>query len=303
MQTDSIEPLISKMISSGGDVDIELAESILRRKDEALPHLTEIMRSERYWRTNGVEAWAPISAMHLLAVMGGKDALDAVLYATYKYTEEMGDWLTEDLPSVLAYFGPSALDALVLALGDSKLDPFARNTVGRALLSIARKNESLREKTIDAFVTAITNEKERLARTLLVDVLIESKDRKTLPFVRDLFKKNLLDRSFIQPSDVERMFLGVYDNILRTDDDDPMDLFRKDKPKWHSTSDDENAPTEGTTEVLEEPRGENPVRDQHIEYPMQETRKSKPGRNDPCPCGSGKKYKKCCLVKDRAELG
>jgi uncharacterized protein YecA (UPF0149 family) len=22
---------------------------------------------------------------------------------------------------------------------------------------------------------------------------------------------------------------------------------------------------------------------------------SQPGRNDPCPCGSGKKYKKCCL--------
>ena len=24
------------------------------------------------------------------------------------------------------------------------------------------------------------------------------------------------------------------------------------------------------------------------------------GRNDPCPCGSGKKYKKCCLAKDQA---
>jgi SEC-C motif len=22
------------------------------------------------------------------------------------------------------------------------------------------------------------------------------------------------------------------------------------------------------------------------------------GRNDPCPCGSGKKYKKCCLPRD-----
>lgn len=22
------------------------------------------------------------------------------------------------------------------------------------------------------------------------------------------------------------------------------------------------------------------------------------GRNDPCPCGSGKKYKQCCLGKD-----
>ena len=26
----------------------------------------------------------------------------------------------------------------------------------------------------------------------------------------------------------------------------------------------------------------------------------KPGRNDPCPCGSGKKYKNCCLEKDEA---
>jgi len=25
--------------------------------------------------------------------------------------------------------------------------------------------------------------------------------------------------------------------------------------------------------------------------------KNKIGRNDPCPCGSGKKFKKCCLNK------
>ena len=25
---------------------------------------------------------------------------------------------------------------------------------------------------------------------------------------------------------------------------------------------------------------------------------AKTGRNDPCPCGSGKKYKRCCLAKD-----
>ncbi len=26
----------------------------------------------------------------------------------------------------------------------------------------------------------------------------------------------------------------------------------------------------------------------------------KVGRNEPCPCGSGRKYKKCCLLKERA---
>ncbi len=28
----------------------------------------------------------------------------------------------------------------------------------------------------------------------------------------------------------------------------------------------------------------------------------KVGRNDPCPCGSGKKYKKCCFEKDQERL-
>ena len=28
--------------------------------------------------------------------------------------------------------------------------------------------------------------------------------------------------------------------------------------------------------------------------------REEPGRNDPCPCGSGKKFKKCCGVKDKA---
>ena len=27
---------------------------------------------------------------------------------------------------------------------------------------------------------------------------------------------------------------------------------------------------------------------------------AKPGRNDRCPCGSGKKYKACCLTQDTA---
>ena len=33
---------------------------------------------------------------------------------------------------------------------------------------------------------------------------------------------------------------------------------------------------------------------------MKLTLMAKPGRNDPCSCGSGNKYKKCCLPKDEA---
>ena len=33
---------------------------------------------------------------------------------------------------------------------------------------------------------------------------------------------------------------------------------------------------------------------------MPETEKSRRGRNERCHCGSGKKYKRCCLSKDEA---
>ena len=31
-----------------------------------------------------------------------------------------------------------------------------------------------------------------------------------------------------------------------------------------------------------------------LNWPKPQTAEQKVGRNDPCPCGSGKKYKKCC---------
>jgi preprotein translocase subunit SecA len=34
--------------------------------------------------------------------------------------------------------------------------------------------------------------------------------------------------------------------------------------------------------------------------PVRKSSEQKIGPNDPCPCGSGKKYKKCCMQKDKA---
>ncbi len=42
----------------------------------------------------------------------------------------------------------------------------------------------------------------------------------------------------------------------------------------------------------------NPYRPLYAAKPVEPDRRpaAKIGRNDPCPCGSGRKYKKCCLV-------
>lgn len=43
-----------------------------------------------------------------------------------------------------------------------------------------------------------------------------------------------------------------------------------------------------------------PLPDKPFKFRSNESviKKEKIGRNDPCPCGSGKKYKKCCFGKE-----
>jgi len=41
------------------------------------------------------------------------------------------------------------------------------------------------------------------------------------------------------------------------------------------------------------------TREQRIGGIIRARAEKKIGRNEPCPCGSGKKFKKCCLGKDQ----
>ena len=71
---------------------------------------------------------------------------------------------------------------------------------------------------------------------------------------------------------------------------------------------EENIPMEETQELS--PEEQQLMQEQYIKQ-MQELYKfrhtpwvkvSDIGRNDPCPCGSGKKYKNCCLRKDEKQF-
>jgi len=37
--------------------------------------------------------------------------------------------------------------------------------------------------------------------------------------------------------------------------------------------------------------------------PAQQDNEPKVGRNEPCPCGSGRKYKKCCYKEEETAAG
>jgi len=61
---------------------------------------------------------------------------------------------------------------------------------------------------------------------------------------------------------------------------------------------EEKRELESTIEIIEDPKGyKNKVHSIMQQISLNQ-KKRKIGRNDPCSCGSGKKYKKCCLEKE-----
>lgn len=170
-------------------VDVKLPSEVLARKEETLPILIELVKDRKYWiASEESESWAPITAMHLLSLSKDKQALDALIYVLYNYSEELGDWLTEDMASLLAYFGTDAFDKLVNAVLDKRLDQWSRNAAARAMMVIADKSgdEGLRRRAIECLKEAITNERHLETRSWLVSELSEMKDRESLALIRSL---------------------------------------------------------------------------------------------------------------------
>jgi len=70
-------------------------------------------------------------------------------------------------------------------------------------------------------------------------------------------------------------------------------LFERVKDTLWAASDSDEEPLDEMADFLERD-GRNSASQQPLPIRREG---SKVGRNDPCPCGSGKKYKQCCLLK------
>ena len=73
------------------------------------------------------------------------------------------------------------------------------------------------------------------------------------------------------------------------------DAMYLDVSKWNAELENEAKRLQKEAKILISPQ-ESYV---HAEEYPNKNKKAEPGRNDPCPCGSGKKFKGCCLNRKR----
>ena len=88
-------------------------------------------------------------------------------------------------------------------------------------------------------------------------------------------------------------WLGL--EVLRTEQGDAQDKFGKVEFVAHFRDHNGNRQRHHEISLFDRVNGEWRFRDAEAPVITQVRRDTpKVGRNDPCPCGSGKKYKKCC---------
>jgi preprotein translocase subunit SecA len=93
----------------------------------------------------------------------------------------------------------------------------------------------------------------------------------------------LIDESIVTLNEVFDVYAGKFDELRYNEVRNPLDIFKDDPNNFYKTSN-----IVGHSLTNKENKSGKEAR-------ITGYSQKKVGRNDPCPCGSGKKYKKCCL--------
>lgn len=196
-----------------------------------------------------------------------EDCLDMVL----------GDALTETMPSVLYSTFNGDVSALQAVIANDTLRPFARSAALRALGGILRDGGYAREDAVSFFrerLSALgTGEDEELFGALLVSQIARSDLYELAEDVREAYRQEKIDLEYL--GDFDDFFDDLYN---KTQDDDTVKVIE-----------DTAEELSGWACFAREPVAGKPTEEELLSWNV--------GRNDPCPCGSGKKFKKCCLPK------
>jgi len=291
------EGLISDLIPAKLNILYELAEEISRRND-AVPYLFEILEEDKYWDLKGMGAgWAPLHAIHLLGVIHPIEYLERFLEVIEKRTEELGDWLTEDIPSILSKFGPSARNSLKRVILKENCDLYVRISAMRALCAIAHLHSEYNDDSVKFLREIVNSDRDDKGffefLPFVVDALVEFRDAEAFREIKKAFDENKIYGGLIGWEDVEEIYHDKEYKLHKEIDalDNPLHYFLQDHLNYLKKV------TEEEDLLYESGNDRNQYQEQRLI-----SKKEKIGRNDPCPCGSGKKYKKCCLKRHQKKL-
>ncbi len=220
--------------------------------------------------------------------------------------EAAGSLVTEDLCRILASVSCGDDSGIKSLIENETLDEYVRSAAVRALVALVACDEKSREEVISYFHELFNGGIRREYSVVWNNLVSCGADLYPEELYNDIeqcYRDDLVESFFVSLDNVRDMLkLGKEETLrqlgIRREYTLITDMIR-DMEWWDCFKPAENPKRKLENKIAKAKlskllrRRSKAVRRPH-EEPM---RSRKIGRNEPCPCGSGKKYKKCCLLK------
>ncbi len=303
----------------------EAIRAAQRHRDQIVPRLIQTIHDATARAAAGD---VPKGNLHFLALFlltefRAKEALSAIVEAVSLPGELpfdlFGDAVTESLRHTFATLAGDQVELLDGLIGDRALNAYVRIEAASAYLYLVRDGLMTR----DAAVAMLRKHLQKADEdedydfvSLLVTTLLDYGPHEAREDIEGAFRRDLVDEDCINREyamqcidDGDAEFQAALDRSGPTGIDDTFEelkrwaVFRPRDERVDFGDEDEDDlgselrffddegleddDSEYDFDALDKPAAIGSVRPIRNEQP-------KVGRNDPCPCGSGKKFKKCC---------
>lgn len=306
------EELVRLMFTKADQLPMEFAREATLRGERLVPLLASVVRHECNWHKSDAGWCAPVHATYLLGAIGGEDAIDALMDALRLAEAFEEDWVTEELPSIFGSLGLRALEPLRAVALDSEADWMLRHTAmsGMAAVTLRRPEEAAEVFQMIGRVAGDEAEDDDV-RAWAGQILLHFSRREHKTMLLKLVESGIAAGLYGKWDVRKGMFLPQVAHYRH----DWLEFYRPERisdrrrrrergrlperDAWREAlsrdwgadpdcgDDSWENPYDGPDEAQEAPEI---VLDRLMGEPV-----PKVGRNEPCPCGSGKKFKKCCL--------
>lgn len=245
-----------------------------------LPDLIRILGDDTVYKSEFVgTAMAPIHAWRILAELKAVEAIPALISLLPRTDDAYDDWTNEELPDVFSKIGPMSLEAIESYARNTQNGDLSRICSFRILAKLGCDHLEQRARCVEILTDMLREHaiSDRTLNAFLISSLSDLGALESFDLVREAYQKNRVDL-MIQGDvhEAERYF-----KIARGDQEAIAAMAAITKERLARFR-----------ELSIMPFPFEPA--QIIERTQPIVAAPKVGRNEPCPCGSLKKYKKCC---------
>ena len=293
--------LVDLLIGDEDRVPRNEIDECARRGDAMAECLSTLLADDGCWQDDAPPGkwWLLLHAVMILGLISSERAGLLLVEFMYRMAREddgnLQDWLAGYWPALFRN-KPAGVDAALRALcEDRALDWYIRASAVDAFVDAARLRGSEPLDNALAWVAGVASDEQEDwdMRLSISNVLLDFPRVQYRPLLDKLAaRQSEWDMQFSE-DDIRDAYLAAEDKAAWDHRGDPWSFYAQEtiesrQRRWEKEyADDEN-------EVNDD---EEWLEGMALPY-MREA--PKVGRNDPCPCGSGKKYKKCCLAEDEA---